>query len=67
MCRRRTIPILYNIILNVFSKKLHRETVTRALQPVCGSFTTIYILIVIVFLHMSIFKVNRPVLHNKPI
>jgi hypothetical protein len=42
MCRRRTIPILYNIILNVFSKKLHRETVTRGLQPVCGSFTTIY-------------------------
>lgn len=66
MCGRRTIPVLYNSIPNVVSKKLHRKTVTRGLQPVCGSFTTIYTNRNR-FLHMSIFKVNRPVLHNKPI
>jgi len=66
-CRgiRSIIPIHY-IILNVVSKKLRRETVTRGLQSVCGSFTTVYTNRNR-FLHMSIFKVNGPVLHDKPI
>jgi len=47
-------------------KASQRDSFTLTIQLVCGSFTAIYTNRNR-FLHMSIFKVNIPVLHNKPI